>query len=115
MRERVGSLVGPVVEEDVGVDVPLGVRAHPARATATRSATRRQFTIYDQADAVRLTGYVIRDLGLDPKRFTARGVHAAISAAKNDLVSAPTRHATGRRTSSSARSPTSTPSTRPAS
>jgi DNA helicase-2/ATP-dependent DNA helicase PcrA len=42
------------------------------------------FTIYDQADAQRLTGYVIRDLGLDPKRFPNRSVHAAISAAKND-------------------------------
>src|SRR5690606_19421052 len=42
------------------------------------------FTIYDQADAVRLTSYVLRDLGIDPKRFPPRSVHAAISAAKND-------------------------------
>ena len=34
------------------------------------------FTIYDQADAVRLTGYVLRDLNLDPKRFPPRSVHA---------------------------------------
>ena len=40
----------------------------------------RKFSIYDQADAVRLTGYVIRDLGLDAKRFTPRGVHGLISA-----------------------------------
>jgi DNA helicase-2/ATP-dependent DNA helicase PcrA len=46
------------------------------------------FTIYDQADAVRLTGYVVRDLGLDPKRFPPRSVHAAISAAKNEGLSA---------------------------
>ena len=44
------------------------------------------FTIYDQADAVRLTSYVIRDLGLDPKKFPPRSVHAAISMAKNDNV-----------------------------
>ena len=37
------------------------------------------FTIYDQADAVRLTGYVLRDLNLDPKRFPPRSVHATIS------------------------------------
>ena len=30
MRERVGRLVGPVAAEDVGVHLPLGVRAHPA-------------------------------------------------------------------------------------
>src|SRR5690606_8919955 len=43
---------------------------------------------YDQADANRLTGYVIRDLGLDPKRFPPRSVHATISAAKNDGLTA---------------------------
>jgi DNA helicase-2/ATP-dependent DNA helicase PcrA len=45
------------------------------------------FTIYDQADAVRLTGYVLRDLNVDPKKFPPRSVHATISAAKNDHVS----------------------------
>ena len=42
------------------------------------------FTIYDQADAQRLIGYVLRDLNLDAKRFPPRSVHAMISAAKND-------------------------------
>ncbi len=36
---------------------------------------------------MRLTGYVIRDLGLDAKRFTPRGVHSLISLWKNELVS----------------------------
>ena len=35
---------------------------------------------------MRLTSYVIRDLGLDPKKFPPRSVHAAISMAKNDNV-----------------------------
>src|SRR3546814_3724167 len=46
----------------------------------------KSFTIPDQAAANRLTGYVIRDLGLDPKRFPPRSVHATISAAKNDNI-----------------------------
>ena len=45
-----------------------------------------RFSIYDQADAVRLTGYVIRDLNLDPKRFPPRSVHATISMAKNENI-----------------------------
>ena len=45
------------------------------------------FTIYDQSDAVRLTGYILRDLNIDPKKFPPRTVHATISAAKNDMVS----------------------------
>ena len=58
--------------------------------TASASATRPSFTIYDQADAVRLTGYVVRDLGLDAKKFVPRSVHATISAAKNDGLRAET-------------------------
>ena len=57
------------------------------RADGDRLGYPRQFSIYDQADSVRLTGYVIRDLGLDAKRFTPRGVHALISLKKNELVS----------------------------
>ena len=56
------------------------------RRDAGRLGYPSSFSIYDQADAQRLTGYVIRDLGLDPKKFTSKGIHAAVSAAKNDLV-----------------------------
>ena len=56
------------------------------RANADRLGYPRQFSIYDQADAVRLTGYVIRDLRLDAKRFTPRGVHGVISLWKNELL-----------------------------
>src|SRR2546425_11756983 len=47
---------------------------------------RSTFSICDQAVSVRLVGYVLRDLQLDPKRLPPRQVHAAISAAKNDLL-----------------------------
>ena len=57
------------------------------RRDADKLGYPKQFTIYDQADANRLTGYVIRDLGLDPKRFPPRTIHATISAAKNDHLS----------------------------
>ena len=35
---------------------------------------------------MRLTGYVLRDLNIDAKRFPPRTVHAVISAAKNELI-----------------------------
>ena len=56
------------------------------RANGDRLGYPRSFSIYDQADSVRLTGYVIRDLHLDAKRFTPRGVHGAVSLWKNELV-----------------------------
>jgi DNA helicase-2/ATP-dependent DNA helicase PcrA len=57
------------------------------RVHAERIGYPKTFSIYDQADAQRLTGYVIRDMGLDVKRFTPRAVHAVISNWKNELVS----------------------------
>jgi DNA helicase II / ATP-dependent DNA helicase PcrA len=85
MRERVGHLVGPVVKA-MWVSTFHSACVRILRVHADQLGYPRQFSIYDQADAVRLTGYVIRDLGLDPKRFTPRGVHGHISSWKNELV-----------------------------
>ncbi len=86
MKHRVGALVGPVAEK-MWVSTFHSACVRILRRDADRLGYPKQFTIYDQADANRLTGYVIRDLGLDPKRFPPRSVHATISAAKNDHVS----------------------------
>ena len=86
MRSRVGSLVGPVAQK-MWVSTFHAACVRILRRDAQKLGYPSRFTIYDQADAQRLTGYVIRDLHLDPKRFPPRGVHAAISAAKNDAVS----------------------------
>ncbi len=86
MKQRVGALVGPVAEK-MWVSTVHSACVRILRRDADRLGFPKQFTIYDQADAVRLTGYVIRDLGLDPKRFPPRTVHATISAAKNDGLS----------------------------
>jgi DNA helicase-2/ATP-dependent DNA helicase PcrA len=87
MKHRVGALVGPVAEK-MWVSTFHSACVRILRRDADRLGYPKQFTIYDQADANRLTGYVIRDLGLDPKRFPPRTVHATISAAKNDSLSA---------------------------
>ena len=83
MKERIGRLVGPVAER-MWVSTFHSACVRILRRDAQRLGYPSAFTIYDQADAVRLTGYVVRDLGLDPKRFPPRSVHAAISAAKNE-------------------------------
>ncbi len=56
------------------------------RAEAERLGYTRQFTIYDQADARRLTRRCIDELGLDSKRFTPAAIHSQISTAKNALL-----------------------------
>src|SRR3954469_4814914 len=87
MRQRVGALVGPVAEK-MWVSTFHAACVRILRRDGKRLGYPSSFTIYDQADAVRLTGYVVRDLNLDAKRFAPRAVHAAISAAKNDGKSA---------------------------
>jgi DNA helicase II / ATP-dependent DNA helicase PcrA len=58
------------------------------RAEAERLGYTRQFTIYDQADARRLTKRCIDAVGVDPKRFTPAAIHTQISGAKNRLLDA---------------------------
>jgi DNA helicase-2/ATP-dependent DNA helicase PcrA len=86
MKQRVGALVGPVAEK-MWVSTFHAACVRMLRRDADRLGYPKQFTIYDQADAVRLTGYLIRDMGLDIKRFPPRTIHATISAAKNDAIS----------------------------
>ena len=57
------------------------------RREAPRLGYRTNFTIYDQADQIRLTKQCLEELERDPKRFVPRGIHAQISNAKNNLVS----------------------------
>jgi DNA helicase-2/ATP-dependent DNA helicase PcrA len=56
------------------------------RREAPRLAYKSNFTIYDQADQVRVVKAIVEEEGWDPKRFVPRGIHAQISNAKNQLV-----------------------------
>jgi DNA helicase-2/ATP-dependent DNA helicase PcrA len=85
MRERVHELVGPVVKT-MWVSTFHSACVRILRAHGDVLGYPRQFSIYDSADSNRLVSYVIRDLGLDPKRFTPRGVQGVISLKKNELV-----------------------------
>ena len=62
MRERVA---GWSVRSRASGSTFHSACARILRREAERLGYPRTFTIYDQADAQRLTGYVIRDLGLD--------------------------------------------------
>jgi DNA helicase-2/ATP-dependent DNA helicase PcrA len=60
------------------------------RAEAERLGYTRQFTIYDQADARRLTKRCMDAVGIDPKRYTPAAINNQLSAAKNRLLDAET-------------------------
>ena len=85
MKHRVAALVGPVVRA-MWVCTFHSACVRILRAHAEALGYPRTFSIYDQSDAQRLAGYVVRDLGLDAKRFPPKGAHGQISLWKNELV-----------------------------
>ncbi len=86
MRERVEELVGPPARA-AWVMTFHSACGRILRREAQRLGYRSNFTIYDQADQIRLTKRCLEELDRDPKRFTPRGIHSQISNAKNTLVS----------------------------
>ncbi len=87
MKHRVEQLIGPVAQK-MWVSTFHSACVRILRRDGAAIGFGSNFTIYDQADAVRLTGYVIRDLGLDQKRFQPRAIHGIISSAKNEGIDA---------------------------
>ena len=88
MKERVERLVGGRMAARMWVMTFHSACGRILRRDAARLGYRSTFTIYDQADQVRLVKSCIEDLGLDPKRFVPRAVHGAISRAKDRLLTA---------------------------
>jgi len=87
MRSRVELLLGRRIR-GMWVMTFHAACARMLRAEAPRLGYTRQFTIYDQADARRLTKRCLEELNVDTKRFTPAAVHHQISDAKNKLRSA---------------------------
>ncbi|MGI9594870.1 MAG: DNA helicase PcrA [Acidimicrobiales bacterium] len=87
MKHRVAELVGPVAQK-MWVSTFHSACVRILRREAKVIEFPSNFTIYDQSDSVRLVGYVIRDLGLDPKRFQPRSIQNVISSAKNEGLNA---------------------------
>jgi DNA helicase-2/ATP-dependent DNA helicase PcrA len=85
MRERVIGLVGPRAEH-MWVSTFHAACVRILRREADRLGMKSSFSIYDTADQQRLLSAVTKDVGLDTKRFTPRGVGARISTAKNELI-----------------------------
>jgi ATP-dependent DNA helicase UvrD/PcrA len=85
MRDRIGGLLGPV-SRAIWILTFHAACGRILRREAPNLGFRSNFTIYDQADQVRLTKQCLEDLERDPKRFVPRGIHAQISNAKNQLI-----------------------------
>ncbi len=85
MRQRLVGLIGPVADK-MWVSTFHAACVRILRVHAERLGYRKSFTIYDDADSRRLVEQVSRQLNIDTKKFPPRGVQAAISGAKAELV-----------------------------
>jgi DNA helicase-2/ATP-dependent DNA helicase PcrA len=85
MKERVAALVGKRAKV-IWVSTFHSACVRILRQEATRLGFSTSYSIYDQADSVRLVTLVMRDLNLDQKRYNPRAVAALISNAKNELL-----------------------------
>ena len=85
MKERVAELVGQASRAML-VSTFHSACVRILRKEASRLGIATSFSIYDQADSLRLMQMVIRDLDLDPKRYPPRSFLAQVSAAKNELI-----------------------------
>jgi len=85
MRERLEVLLGTVARA-IWILTFHAACGRILRREAPRLGYKSNFTIYDQADQVRLVKQCLEELDRDPKRFVPRGIHAQISNAKNQLI-----------------------------
>src|SRR5438876_11582037 len=85
MRERPERMLGATARADWILTFHAAC-GRMLRREAERLGYRSNFTIYDQADQVRLVKACLAELERDPKRFVPRGIHAQISNAKNQLI-----------------------------
>src|ERR671938_301940 len=82
MRGRVEQLVGRRARA-MWLMTLHSACARMLRADADKLGYTRGFTIYDEADSLRLVKRCIDELDIDPKRFTPRAIKRQISDAKN--------------------------------
>src|SRR5690349_6916829 len=87
MRERVEVLVGRRTRA-MWVMTFHSACTRILRAEGDKLGYTRGFTIYDEADSLRLIKQCMDELDIDPKRFTPRAIKRQISDAKNQLIDA---------------------------
>ncbi len=85
MRNRLETLLGPAAR-GLWILTFHAACGRILRREAPQLGYRSNFTIYDQADQVRLVKLCLEELEKDPKRFVPRGIHNQISRAKNQLI-----------------------------
>ena len=88
MKERIGNLVGNDLAQHLYMGTFHSIFSRILRAEAEHIGFNNNFTIYDESDSRSLIKAIVKEMGLDDKKYKPAAVHAKISMAKNNLMSA---------------------------
>lgn len=88
MKERIGKLVGNDLSQHLYMGTFHSIFSRILRAEAEHIGFNNNFTIYDESDSRSLIKAIVKEMGLDDKKYKPAAVHAKISMAKNNLMSA---------------------------
>ena len=88
MKERIGKLVGDDLAQHLYMGTFHSIFSRILRAETEHIGFNNNFTIYDESDSRSLLKAIIKEMGLDDKVYKPAAVHARISMAKNNLVTA---------------------------
>lgn len=88
MKERIGKLVGDDLAQHLYMGTFHSIFSRILRAEAEHIGFNNNFTIYDESDSRSLLKAIIKEMALDDKAYKPAAVHARISMAKNNLVTA---------------------------
>lgn len=88
MKERIGKLVGDDLAQHLYMGTFHSIFSRILRAEAEHIGFNNNFTIYDESDSRSLIKAIVKEMGLDDKKYKPAAVHAKISMAKNNLMSA---------------------------
>ena len=88
MKERIGKLVGNDLAQHLYMGTFHSIFSRILRAEAEHIGFNNSFTIYDESDSRSLIKAIVKEMGLDDKKYKPAAVHAKISMAKNNLMSA---------------------------
>ena len=86
MKQRIGNLVGHDSARRLYMGTFHSIFSRILRVEAEQIGYKPNFTIYDESDSRSLLKTIIKEMGLDDKKYKPASVHNRISMAKNRLI-----------------------------
>ncbi len=89
MRERLNHLISTEKTDELMLGTFHSICARILRRAASAGEVPgidRNFVIYDADDQLNVVKTILKDLNLDEKKYRPQALHAAISTAKNELI-----------------------------